>query len=129
MQSLNIQNFKIDNLVEELNIHSANELLAAIGRGEISMERIADTFKQEINLTPYVDIEIIADDKIGLLGEISDIISQEKINILATNTGTDKSKNSANLKYKLEVNTITELSGILLKIDNLDYVVKVWRKN
>jgi GTP pyrophosphokinase len=127
LHSLNIQNFKIDNLVEELNIHSANELLAAIGRGEISMERIADTFKQEINLTPYVDIEIIADDKIGLLGEISEMISKDKINILATHTKTNQSENRAYLKYELEVNNITELSGILLKIDNLDYVVKVWR--
>ena len=83
--------------------------------------------KQEINLTPYVDIEIIADDKIGLLSEINDLIYKDKINILATNTGTDTSKNCANLKYKLEVNTITKLSGILLKIDNLDSVVKVWR--
>ncbi|WP_069471469.1 RelA/SpoT family protein [Candidatus Marithrix sp. Canyon 246] len=127
LQCLNIQNYKIDNLAEQLNIDSVNELLAAIGRGEIAMKRIADTFKQEINLTPYVDIEVIADDKIGLLGEISEMFSQENINILATNTKTNKTENRAYLKYELEVNNITELTGILLKIDNLDCVVKVWR--
>lgn len=128
LRQLNIQNCKFDDLAEKLNINSVNELLAAIGRGDVSIEAVAKTFKQQI-LMPYVDIEIIANDKIGLLGEISDIIAQDTINILGSNTETDKSKNRANFKYKLEVNNITQLSSVLLKIESLDSVIKVSRQN
>jgi GTP pyrophosphokinase len=126
LRRLNI-NCKFEDLTEKLNINSVNELLAAIGRGDVSIEAIAETFKQQI-LMPYVDIEIIANDKIGLLKEIYDVIFQDNINVLASHTESDMSNNRANIKYKLEVNDITQLSCVLLKIESLDSVVKVWRK-
>jgi GTP pyrophosphokinase len=128
LQRLNINDCKVDSLAEELNINSVNELFAAIGRGEVSIERIAETFKNQILLIPYVNIEVIADDKMGLLGEISKMISKDKVNILGVNSETDVVKHRANMQFKLEINNFTQLSAVLLKIENLDYVVKVWRK-
>jgi len=83
---------------------------------------------QEPILYP-VDIQVQAYDRTGLLQDICSIVAGEKINIIATNTLTNKSDNSANLTFTLEVNNLDQLSRALAKIDHLPNVMKVWRKN
>jgi GTP pyrophosphokinase len=84
--------------------------------------------KDEKTLYP-VDISVQAYDRPGLLHDICSIVANGKINILATNTLTDKTDNSANLTFTLEVIDLEQLSGALAKIDRLPNVMKVWRKN
>ncbi len=83
---------------------------------------------QEPILYP-VDIQVQAYDRTGLLQDICSMVAGEKINIIATNTLTNKSDNSANLTFTLEVNNLDQLSRALAKIDRLPNVTKVWRKN
>ncbi|OQW92312.1 MAG: GTP diphosphokinase [Beggiatoa sp. IS2] len=75
-----------------------------------------------------VDIEIHAYDRTGLLRDVGAIAANEKINIIATNTITDKVDNSVKMVLTLEINNLDQLSQALAKIDNLTNVVEVARK-
>ncbi|RKZ40676.1 MAG: GTP diphosphokinase [Gammaproteobacteria bacterium] len=76
-----------------------------------------------------VSIQIDAFDRAGLLRDICMLLSKENINILGTNTQTNKSDNSVKMMFTLELNNLIQLSRVLGKIDNLANILKVWRKN
>lgn len=80
------------------------------------------------NVLYTTEIQILAFDRPQLLVDISSVISQENINILATNTRTNKSDNKVTMEFTLEVNHLEQLSRALLKIDNLSNVMEVYRK-
>jgi len=75
-----------------------------------------------------MDIQVKAFDRTGLLRDICSIAASEKINILASNTKTDKTDNSVKMMFTLEISNLDQLSRALTKIDNLPNVMKVWRK-
>ena len=83
---------------------------------------------QNTTLVYPVDIEVNAFDRSGLLRDICSILANEKVNIVANNSSTDKHDNSVNMMFTLEVNNLEQLSSTLRKIDNLANVMKVWRK-
>jgi len=76
-----------------------------------------------------VDIHIDAFDRVGLLRDICTIVTDENLNILATNTSTNQPDNSVQMMFSLEANNLDQLSRALGKIDNLANVMNVWRKN
>jgi len=76
-----------------------------------------------------VDIQIDAYDRTGLLGDVCNIASHEKVNILATNTNTNKTNNSVKMTLTFEVTDVEQLTRTLMKIDNLPNVLNVRRKN
>jgi len=76
-----------------------------------------------------VDIQVSAYDRTRLLQDICSVVADEKINIIATSTLTDKSNNSVKMSFTLEVNNLDQLSRTLARIDNLPNIMKVWRKN
>jgi GTP pyrophosphokinase len=82
----------------------------------------------QTNLTYPVDIFIRAYDRKGLLRDIISIVTNEKINIIATNTITDKTDNQVKMTMTLEVGNFDQLSRVLEKIDNLPNVTEVSRK-
>ncbi len=84
---------------------------------------------EERNLVYPVDIEISAYDRIGLLRDICNIATSEKVNIITTHTYTNKMDNNVKMMFTLEVFNVEQLSRLLAKIDNLTNVMKVWRKN
>ncbi len=76
-----------------------------------------------------INIQINGFDRTGLLLDICNIIINENINIIATNSKTFKEDNHVNMNFTLEVNDLEQLSRTLSKIDNLTNVMKVWRKS
>ena len=76
-----------------------------------------------------MDIEISAYDRIGLLRDICNIATSEKVNIITAHTYTNKMDNNVKMMFTLEVCNVEQLSRLLAKIDNLTNVMKVWRKN
>lgn len=84
--------------------------------------------EQQTNLTYPVDIFIRAYDRTGLLRDITSVVTNEKINIIATNTITDKTDNQVKMTMTLEVSHLDQLSRVLEKIDNLTNVTEVSRK-
>jgi len=75
-----------------------------------------------------VDILVRAYDRFGLLRDVGTIAANEKINIVAANTLSDKKDNIAKMIFTLEVISLDVLSRILAKIDNLPNVIEASRK-
>jgi len=76
-----------------------------------------------------VDIVIKAFDRQGLLKDITNILSNERLNVVGVNTRTDKKTHIANMSFSLEVNDIAQLSKALVKIEQLPNVMEVTRKS
>ena len=74
-----------------------------------------------------VDIEVFANDRIGLLADVLKVISNTKVNILAVNTKTGKDK-IAVIGITLETKSLEELNLILKLIRKVDSVFDVKRK-
>ncbi|MBS0287660.1 MAG: GTP diphosphokinase [Proteobacteria bacterium] len=74
-----------------------------------------------------VDIGIKAYDRQGLLRDITSILSNEKVNVLAVNTLTNKEDNIANLVLTLEISDLSALMNILNKIMQLPNVLEAQR--
>jgi len=76
-----------------------------------------------------INIQISGFDRTGLLLDVCNIIINENINVIATNSKTNKKDNRVSMNFTLEVNNLEQLSRTLSKIDNLTNVMKVWRKS
>jgi GTP pyrophosphokinase len=75
-----------------------------------------------------VDIMIQAYDRTGLLRDITSILLQEKINVLATNTRTDPETAIAQMLLTLEIGGVEQLSRILDKISRLPNITDAHRQ-
>lgn len=75
-----------------------------------------------------VDIEIVAYDRPGLLRDITALLANEKINVLAVNTQTNKATHIAHLTLTVEVPDIATLSKVLGQIDRLPNITEVRRR-
>ncbi|MBW6476983.1 MAG: GTP diphosphokinase [Chromatiales bacterium] len=75
-----------------------------------------------------VDVEIDAIDRQGLLIDIYSVLANEKVNILATQTLSDRKHHTARMNLSLEIHDIDQLSRILGRINQLPNIVEVRRK-
>ena len=90
--------------------------------------RIIDVYWEEEEKASYnVDIEIEANDRIGLLSDILNAIASSKVNILAVNTKTGKDR-IAIIYITLETKNLDELNNVLKYIRKVDSVFEVRRK-
>lgn len=74
-----------------------------------------------------VDIQVLAYDRQGLLRDITAVLSNEKVNVIAVNTRTDHKEHMANMRLTLEIGNTSQLSRLLSKIDQLSNVIEVKR--
>jgi GTP pyrophosphokinase len=82
-----------------------------------------------IESTYSVDIQVNAYDRQGLLRDITALLSNEKINVMAVNTVTDKKDFMARMVLTLEIHDIGQLSRVLSKIDQLPNVIEARRRS
>lgn len=75
-----------------------------------------------------VDIIITAYDRHGLLRDITTVLANEKINMTAVQTVTDKQHHVAHITLTLEIPDIGTLSGLLAQIDRLPNITEVRRR-
>ena len=75
-----------------------------------------------------VDVQIKAFDRQGLLSDVAALLSNEKVNITALNTISEKKSHTASMLLTLEINDLTSLSKILYKISSLPNVLEVKRR-
>jgi GTP pyrophosphokinase len=73
-----------------------------------------------------VDIELLANDRTGLLRDISDMLARERINVLAANTGTRDA--AARMGFTLEVTDLAQLARVLGLIAQVPGVTSARRK-
>ena len=74
-----------------------------------------------------VDIQILSNDRTGLLSDIVKEITNQKINIMGVNTRTSKDR-IATIDVTLEVQNIEQLNQVIKQIRKVDSVYEVTRK-
>ena len=91
--------------------------------------RIIDVewYDEETEGTYSVDIEILSNDRTGLLSDIVKEITTQKINIMGVNTKTSKER-IATIDITVEVENIEQLNKVIRAIRKVDSVYEVNRK-
>ena len=84
---------------------------------------------EEDNTAYAVELQIDAFDRTGLLRDITEILANERANVLAVNTLTDTSTLSANLTMTVEVADLAQLSRLMDRIGQLPNVFSVHRRH
>ena len=74
-------------------------------------------------------MEIEAVDRQGLLLDIYSVLGNEKINIIATSTLSEKRNHTARIDVTLEISDIDQLSRILNRIGQLPNIMEVRRRH
>ncbi len=75
-----------------------------------------------------VEIQIKAFDRQGLLRDVSGVLTNMSVNVIAVNTLSDKKQHMAKMTLTVEISDLTILSKLLSKINGLPNVVEVKRK-
>ncbi|MCC6208064.1 MAG: GTP diphosphokinase, partial [Gammaproteobacteria bacterium] len=73
------------------------------------------------------DIQITAFDRHGLLSDVTAMVANEKINVIAVNTLSDSRDHTASMRLTLEVPDIDTLSRLLARINQLPNILQVRR--
>ncbi|VAW98486.1 Inactive (p)ppGpp 3'-pyrophosphohydrolase domain / GTP pyrophosphokinase, (p)ppGpp synthetase I [hydrothermal vent metagenome] len=74
-----------------------------------------------------VEISVYAVDRVNLLRDIFAIFTNESINVTASNTHSDKDKNTAKMHFNLEIKDVNQLSRVLNRLLQLQNVMDVRR--
>jgi guanosine-3',5'-bis(diphosphate) 3'-pyrophosphohydrolase len=90
-------------------------------------ERLLQVSWGHIERTYPVPIKIKAYDRQGLVGDISNLLSDESINIADVTVNTNRS--IADLRLVIEVKDLAQLSRILTRIESLPNVMEAHRSN
>lgn len=92
-------------------------------------DRIIDVawYNEETEGTYNVDIEILSNDRTGLLSDIVREITSQKINIMGVNTKTSRER-IATIEVTVEVENIEQLNKVIKAIRKVDSVYEVNRK-
>lgn len=95
---------------------------------EVEKERVIEVSWGQKQASTYpVDIRIEAYDREGLLRDITTLLATEKINVIATQTRSDKASNTAQMLLTIEISGIEWLSRLLARINQLPNIISVQR--
>ncbi len=75
-----------------------------------------------------VDILVRAEDRKGLLRDVSTLIANEDVDVTGANTVTDRKADIATMRFTVVIADIEQLGGIVTKISELPGVIEVRRK-
>ena len=90
---------------------------------------IAVEWTSKTAATYPVDVMIEAIDRPGLLRDITSVLANEHVNVIAVNTRSDKKHNTAQMELTVEIENVGELSRVLTRIGQLSNVYDVRRIN
>ena len=97
---------------------------------QAEQERLLEVdWSQNTQNTYPVEILVHAYDRQGLLRDITEILSNERLNVMGVNTLTDRRTHIADMTLSLDVHDVTQLSGVLAKVEQLPNVIEVRRKS
>jgi GTP pyrophosphokinase len=75
-----------------------------------------------------VNVHISAFDRQGLLRDITSVLANERINVIAVQTLSDKTEHVADMTLTLEISDIDELNKMLQKLSQLPNIIEVKRE-
>jgi len=111
-----------------ITIHRRDCPNALRHQGEQGERMIEVNWGAEEGATYPVQVEVIAYDRSGLLRDISALLANEKVNVIAVNTATDKQQHVAHMTFTLEIPNIDALARVLALIDQIPNVTDVRRR-
>ncbi|MCY1401397.1 GTP pyrophosphokinase [compost metagenome] len=74
-----------------------------------------------------MDIVIRAYDRSGLLRDVSQVLLNDRINVLAVNTRSDKEDNTAVMRLTIEIPGLDALGRLLARISQLPNIIEARR--
>ncbi|MDK2794438.1 MAG: diphosphokinase / guanosine-3,5-bis(diphosphate) 3-diphosphatase, partial [Caldanaerobacter sp.] len=81
---------------------------------------------QDRNMAYQTDIQIMANDKFGLLTEVTGVLADAKINVKAINARTTRD-NIAIINLTLEITSKEQLEKVMNRLKSLEGVMDVYR--
>ncbi len=91
-------------------------------------ERIIEvSWGQQPEQTYPVDIQIEAFDRRGLLRDITNLLANARINVIAVNTRSDVRRNTARMRLTVEITGFNALARVLEKLNRLPNVISASR--
>ena len=101
----------------------------ALGYREQEDERLIEVSWGRATAQVYpVDVHIHAYDRQGLLRDITGLLANERINVIAVNTLSDKQDNTADMSLTLEIGDLDQLGRVLDQINQLPNVIQARRR-
>jgi GTP pyrophosphokinase len=95
---------------------------------ERDIERLIDVDWESVDLQTYpITVRIEALDRAGLLNEITNVVAEAKVNIVAASIGTHPD-GTATISATLKVTSLEQLSGVLTRIERIRDVTSVTRE-
>jgi len=79
------------------------------------------------NSTYPVDMLIEAYDRTGLLSDVSTVLANERVNVIAVNTLSNQGEHTANMKITVEVDSLERFARLMNKITQLPNVITARR--
>jgi GTP pyrophosphokinase len=74
-----------------------------------------------------VDVLVIAADRKGLLRDVSSVLSDDDVDVLGVNTHSERSTDTAAMRFTLEIKNMAHLTKILAKLAQIPDVLDVRR--
>lgn len=110
--------------VHRSDCHVVNNL------NKVASERIVDVHWniEENDQTYRADVQVIANDRKGLLRDLSNILSGSDVDVLAVNTQSDRKNDTASMRFSIEIQDMTQLSKVMDKMSHDPDVINVYRK-
>ena len=75
-----------------------------------------------------VDIQVHAGGRKGLLRDITSVFSNEEVDVLGVKTRSNRRKETADMRFTVEVQDVTQLSRVMEKLEQVPDVVGVRRQ-
>lgn len=108
-------------------VMQATQQLSQLPRAQDLFSDVTDDANQAIESSGVVFISIVAHDRAGLLRDISTILTNEDIDVVAVNTRSDRRAGTASLRLEIEVHSFHRLARALNLLGELDSVIEAER--
>ncbi|WP_028537222.1 RelA/SpoT family protein [Paludibacterium yongneupense] len=108
-----------------ISIHRSNCVTLKRLSADVPERLIAADWGEQKNSVFPIDIEVIAQDRPGLLRDISDVLTREKLNVIGVNT--QSRDHRARMRFTVEVRQVNDISRVLSHVLDLAAVQEVRR--
>lgn len=108
-----------------ISIHRSNCLTLKRLSADAPERLITAEWGEQKNSVFPIDIEVVSQDRTGLLREISDVLSREKLNLIGVSTLSRDTR--ARMRFTVEVRQVNDINRVLARVMELPGVTEARR--
>lgn len=144
---LAIRQLPYDEVSRRLGCRNEEGLFVSVGTGAIAVHEVIDTAQQmsllsrkqdlfadeqsdvplDTNSPVTVQLLVVARDRAGLLRDVTTILANEAVYVLAVNTRSEKRAATASIQLEIEISSFHSLARALDRLNDLDSVIEARR--